>query len=147
MAHARETIRARVATMLTGLTTTAARVFQSRVYNVQESELPCLLIYTVSEDVAEVTLGDPRTLERVLTLVVEGKAQATADLDDTLDDIGQEVETALGGDPDLSIGVYDTLLETVEIDYSADGDVPVGSIVMRFLVTYRTAENAPGVIV
>jgi len=147
MAHARKTIREAVAGLVTGLTTTGSRVFQSRVYNVQETELPCLLVYTTGEQIEGDTLGEPRTLDRSLDLVIEGKAQAVADLDDLLDTIGEEVETAIGGTPALGINVDDTTIEAVEISFSGEGDKPIGSVLMRYKVLYRSNENAPGTII
>ena len=148
MAHARQTIRERVAAIVTGLTTTSTRVYQSAVYNVQESQLPCLLVYTRSEEITEAnTIAAPRQINRELELVVEGKAQATSNLDDLLDTIGAEVEAAVSNDPTLNINVMDTMLADVSIDYSVEGDKPIGSIAMRYRILYRTAENNPTSII
>lgn len=148
MVHARQQIRERVATIVGSLTTTGSRVHQSRVYNVQESELPCLLIYTVSEEVeGPQTIGQARRIVRVLELMIEGKAQATSTLDDTLDNIAAEVEAAIGADQSLGINVLDTLLASVEIDYTAEGDKPIGSISMRYAVTYITTESDPTTLI
>lgn len=40
MAHLREQIRDRVVTDLTGLTTTGSRVFRSRIYPLENNDLP-----------------------------------------------------------------------------------------------------------
>ena len=50
MAHLRQSIRERIATDVTGLSTTGSNVFQSRVYPVEDGSLPCLLVYTTSEE-------------------------------------------------------------------------------------------------
>ena len=47
--HIRQQIRERVGTTLTGLSTTGSNVFQSRVFNLEESNLPAIIIYTKSE--------------------------------------------------------------------------------------------------
>jgi len=147
MAHARQQIRESVATIVGSLTTTGTNVFQSRVYNVQETELPCLLIYTTDEEVSgPQSIASPRRIERVLELVIEGKARASATLDDTLDDIAAEVEVAMGADPTLNVNAVDSLLSSVAIEYSADAEQPVGSIVMRYSVAYITTENNPSVL-
>ena len=49
MSHVRQQIRERVATTLTGLTTTGSRVYQSRVYPLGPNNLPGLLVFTSSE--------------------------------------------------------------------------------------------------
>ena len=52
--HVRKQIRDRLVTLLTGLATTGSRVYKSRVYNLAPTyELPCLLIYTLEEDVTK----------------------------------------------------------------------------------------------
>ena len=62
MAHLRQSIRERIATDVTSLTTTGANVFQSRIFPVEESKLPCLLVYTTSEDSEVTEMASPRTL-------------------------------------------------------------------------------------
>ena len=48
--HVRQQIRERIGTTLTGLTTTGSNVFESRVYPLEDSKLPALIIYTKSEE-------------------------------------------------------------------------------------------------
>lgn len=142
MSHARQQIREAVATLVTGLTTTGSNVFQSRVYRLQASELPALLVYTNSETVerSHMTSG----LVRELTLRVEGIAKALADIDDTLDTIGAEVEAALGGQEPA--GVEDLVLQSADVTINGEGEQQVGAIVMDFLVRYRTNQAAPETI-
>ncbi len=146
--HARQQIREAVAGLVAGLTTTGANVFQSRVYNLQESELPGLLVYTTTETDSEPqSIGYPRRMLRVVEVVVEGKAQATANLDDTLDTISEEVEVALGADPALGLAAaIDTVHAGTDIELSGDADQPIGSVTMRFNVAYMVTEDAPGTI-
>ena len=47
--HLRQQIRERIGTTLTGLSTTGSNVYQSRVYQLEDSNLPALLIYTKSD--------------------------------------------------------------------------------------------------
>ena len=142
MSHARQQIREAVATLVTGLTTTGGNVFQSRVYRLQASELPALLVYTNSETVerSHMTSG----LVRELTLRVEGIAKALVNIDDTLDTIGAEVEAALGGQEPA--GVEDLVLQSADVTINGEGEQQVGAIVMDYLVRYRTNEAAPETI-
>ena len=55
--HIRQQIRERVGTTLTGLTTTVSNVFKSRVYNLEDSKLPAIIIYTKSEDSELLEMG------------------------------------------------------------------------------------------
>ena len=95
--HLRRQIREQVGTTLTGLSTTGSNVFQSRVYPMESAGLPGLCICTQNEDVSIDAMGATRKVGRDLELIVEGYATGS-NLDDTLDQIGKEVETALAGD-------------------------------------------------
>ena len=141
--HLRRQIRERVATDLTGLSTTGSNVFQTRIFNLEQSKLPCLLIYTEEESVEISTIGSPRNVSRDLSLVVEGYAAAKENLDDTLDQISKEVETAMANDIGINSLATDSFLTGVSISYSGDGSKPVGTIRMNYLVQYRNRENAP----
>lgn len=143
MTHARQQLREAAATLLTDLETTGVNVFQNRVYDVTESELPCLLIYTTNETIETETMAQYRTLHREVDLIVEGMAQAVSDIDDVLDLIGSEVEVAIGSDRTLSGTAKQATLESVEIGLSQVGEKPAGSIRMTYKVYYRTTENAP----
>jgi hypothetical protein len=141
--HLRRQIRERVATDLTGLSTTGSRVFQTRIFNLEKSKLPCLLIYS-EEEVAEISaMGNPRTVSRNLSLVVEGYAKATSNLDDTLDQISKEVETAMAGDIKINDLATDSNLQDVSISYSGEGSKPIGVIRFVYLINYRNPENTP----
>jgi hypothetical protein len=145
--HVRQQIREQVGTTLTGLTTTGSRVYQSRVYPLQVDLSPTLLIYTKSEVSEPIVIGSARTTERILTLAVEGYVKATTNSDDTVDTIAKEVETALATDTTLNGLAKDCYLESTEIDYNGEGELPVAVITLNFNVSYMTAENAPDVAV
>lgn len=143
--HVRQQIRERVGTVLTGLTTTGSNVYQSRVYPLSASNLPGLLIYTLSETSEPDVMGVQQGVERLLTLAVEGYAKATANLDDTLDTICKEVETAIAGDTKLNNLARNAFLTSTEIQLNGDGEQPIGVATMTFEVNYRTINNAPDV--
>lgn len=141
--HIRQQIREQVATTLTGLTTTGSNVFQSRVYHLQNSNLPSLLIYTTDETSEAVTIGSTRTFERILELNIEGYAKATSNSDDTVDTIAKEVEVALSSDVTLNGLAKDCFIESTEISYNGEGEQPLAVIKMIFAVHYTTAEGSP----
>ena len=126
--HVRQQIRERVGTVLTGLTTTGSNVYQS-----------------LSETSEPDTMGVQQGVERLLTLAVEGYAKATANLDDTLDTICKEVETAIAGDTKLNNLARNAFLTSTEIQLNGDGEQPIGVATMTFEVNYRTINNAPDV--
>ena len=144
MTHVRQQIREVVTAAVTGLSTTGARVFQSRVYPLEEADLPGLLVYSQSEPAAPATINTPRFLDRTYTLIVQAVAAATLALDDELDAICQEVEAALANPLAslLSLARVITLTGT-EFDLQGTAEQPVGTATMTFEVAYSTAEGAP----
>ena len=142
MAHLRQQIRERVATTLTGLTTTGSNVFQSRVYPLENTKLPCLLIYTREESSEPLDMGPPRTIEKRLSLVVEGYVKANSNYDDTIDTITKEVETALYGDRLINNLAKDSFLVSTDISFNGEGDNPLGIVVMIFEIPYHHTEGS-----
>jgi len=134
MAHARQTIREAAATLLTGLTSTGSRVFQSRMVP-QSTALPCLLVTTNDEEITPGTIGT--LLDRQLDLVITGVAKASG-ADDNLDTIAAEVETA------MSTFTYRNQLARIEVDFDEALEKPAGRIVLTFRVNYLTAAGSPG---
>jgi hypothetical protein len=141
MAHVRKTIRDAAKAALTGLTTTGARVFASRVYDLQESDLPGLRVYTNGESAAPSSAGVGHSVERVLELVIEACSKKASGLDDELDAMLEEVEVALGAGLAPAKSVE---LRRVEIEMQGEADKPIGVARMTFEVSYFTALGAPG---
>tara|TARA_R100001530_G_scaffold118766_1_gene85896 strand:+ start:46 stop:492 length:447 start_codon:yes stop_codon:yes gene_type:complete len=141
--HIRQQIRERVASDLTGLTTTGSNVFQSRVYPLSAGELPGLLIYTNSEESEPIEQGADRLLERTLRLSIEGYVEAIANSDDTIDTICKEVETALASDRTLNSLAKDCYLTSTDTSFEGTGDKPVGFVQMIFTIDYFTLEQSP----
>lgn len=142
MAHARKVIRDAVATILTGLNSSGSNVFPTRIYPVDDNNLPAICIYTLSED-SELTSVQPRKMARRLDLVIEAVAKANDVLDDTLDLIAEEIETAMALDYTLGVGAKDCVLASTKIAMRGEGEKATGSVVLTYSVMYRTlAANA-----
>ena len=141
MAHVRKQIRDAIVTAVTGLTTTGSNVFRSRIYPLEQSKMPGLCVFTRSEAVEFDTMTLARSVSRVLEVQVEAYVNATADYDNTLDQIAVEVEEALAANVTLSGLSKDVQVTSFEVDFSGDGERPVA--IGRFTVTveYRTVEN------
>lgn len=138
--HVRRQIRDAALAALTGLTTTSTRVYDSRVYDMQDANLPGLRIFTNNEDVGIASLGVSRLLHRDLELVVEACVKENDTFDDTLDLIIKEVETALAGG---LTGAKYVQLKRIEIEMSGEGEKPVGRARMTFDAPYITANGVP----
>ena len=142
MAHLRQSIRERVAADVTSLVTTGANVFQSRVFPVEDSSLPCLLVYTTSEESEITEIASPRPMTRILNVVVQGVVGA-AQPDDTLDLISKEIEVAMAADISINSLANNSFLSSTEIEFNADGVKPIGTVVLNYSVEYRNLDNAP----
>lgn len=138
--HARQSIREAVATAVTGLATTGSRVFQSRM-RAQES-LPCLLVTTNDESVDRV--GVENEMERVIEIQITGLAQSASGLDDTVDTIAEEVETAIGANPTFGGKVRGMQLSGIAVDFDDSLQQPVAAVTLRYRATYFTNAGTPG---
>ena len=142
MAHLRQSIRERVGTDVTGLSTTGSNVFQTRLYPVEAGSLPCLLIYSTSEESEVTEMASPRPMTRVLNIVIQGVVSATQP-DDTLDLISKEVEVAMAGDRSINSLANDSYLSSTEIEINAEGAKPIGIVRLNYVVEYRNLDNNP----
>ena len=145
--HIRQQIREKLGTTLTGLTTTGSNVYESRVYPLENASLPALIIYTKSETSEPIVIGTQRLMSRELSVVVEGYAKATSNFDDTIDTISKEVEEAISADRTLGGLAKDTYIESTEIEYTGDGEQPVGYVSLTFLTNYYVQETNPDIAV
>ena len=142
MAHLRQSIRERIGTLVTGLSTTGSNVFQSRVYPVEDGSLPCLLVYTTSEESEVTEIASPRPMTRFLNVTVQGVVGATTP-DDTLDTISKEVEVALAGDVSINNLANNSFLSSTTIEFNAEGAKPIGTVMLNYIVEYRNVDNNP----
>lgn len=152
-AHMRKQIRDQVVAIVTGLPTTGASVFASRRYPFQAHELPAIAVYAVSENSDAENMGGTRNLSRVAEIIIEGVAQDNSALDDTLDAMAKEIETAIGtaamnGASALRGLVRDMVLIESRMALQPDktSEAKTGSIVLTYRVPYRTRMADPTII-
>jgi len=147
--HVRKQLRDAVASVVTGLTSTGARVHKSRVLPLDRIELPALCVFARqdSPDYDNGAMGT--TVVRVLEVHVQGYARRLdgPQLEDSLDAMAAEVETALFADTSLGGLAHGVRLGPQVLEVDGDGDQDLGVIDMVFEVIYRTAEGVPGVAV
>lgn len=147
--HAGKQALDRIVTDVTGLVTTGANVFLSRLYPVEEAALPALLVYADNMEAIRdldamqgdgnrgVIFGLSATVEALVKEVTAGTAETTAWT------ILSEVQTALEGDNDLNSLAKDIKLESVEWERHGEGDKAVLSMKMDWTVIFRIKETAP----
>lgn len=145
MPHLRKSIRDAVVTALTGLATTGSSVYPTRTYPLDETKLPALCVYTISEDSAVDSMKvSTRGLARSLELAVEGMAVNNGGLDDALDQIALEVETAVAADPTFGGLCYDCSLSQTRVSVrGGESQKEIGSIILTFTLRYRTRASDP----
>ena len=150
--HLRRQIRDAAAAVLAGLATTGTRVHPSRRHPFQKHELPALAIYTVAEESALETMGAVSHLSREVDLVVEGVIQvnSTTALDDELDQIAAEVETALGSAIKNKASALRQLIRggylsrtQAALQPAKEAELRTGSVVLTWRVNYRTRSDDP----
>ena len=141
--HVRQQIRSAIKTLVTGLTTTGANVFDSPVHLLDPASLPSLQIYARSEGIEVHTLSAPRDILRTVEIVIAGTVKAVDVYMNTLDTINEEVEAVMSTDLSLGGLAMDIYLTTIEISYEA-GEQPIGRIEMSYNVEYRTNETNAG---
>lgn len=144
--HLRRQIREAAAAALTGLATSGNNVFQSRTHELQDAQLPGLRIYTNDEAIQLAELGLSRiySLERDLDLVVEACAKESADLDDKLDLMIKEIETAIAANQGIG-GAKWVQLKSINVEMEGEAEKQVGVARMTFQVRYNAALGAPDV--
>ena len=140
--HVRQQIREAVATVVTGLSTTGSRVYQSRMYELQETDLPCLTITTDGDTREYLSAHHPAQVEVNVNVRISGYARAISNLDDTLDTISKEVEVAMAGS---SLADFIELAGT-RIEESVAGNQPVGIVEMFYKIKTYVMNNAPDVV-
>lgn len=147
MSHIRQNVREAAAAAVTGLATTGTRVFKSRTLPLRQGDFPCLAVYARADvpDYSRASMGARSLVPRVIELHVQGFVKELDDetIEETLDDIAEEVEGALfdafpfGGAQGLEVGEQSLQVDT-------QGDESLGIIDMVFNVLYRAAEGTPG---
>lgn len=140
--HLHKQIRAALVTALTGLATTGSRVWANRLQPMQDANLPGLRIFADEERAEMLTATDDYVLRRELTVFVEACSKKVSGLDDELDLISKEVETALAG----GITVAGRDIEVLYTGMSFDDeqlDKPVGVKRMTFTVSFQAAAGTP----
>ena len=149
MTHARKQLRDAVASAVTGLTSTGARVFKSRNLPMGATELPALCVYA-RQDTPDYDAGAfGAIVVRVLEVHVQGYAARvdSEDLDARLDAMAAEVEEAIYADPTFGGLAHGTRMGAQVLEVDPDGDQSLGVVDMTFDVIYRTAEGAPSAAV
>lgn len=140
----REQICTAAAAALTGLPTSAARVFKSRTRAMEAIDLPGLRVYANDESISTSSMGIGRRRQHMLDLVVECCSKKTSAMDTELNAMVKEVIATLDANQGIGGAKY-VEPRRIEIDMDGDAEKDVGVARITFEVPYYTAQGAPDV--
>lgn len=147
MTHLRSGIRDAAVSAVTGLSTTSTRVYKGRNLPLTASEFPSLCVYARADapNYSDAAMGVRTIVPRVVELHIQGFVKDTDSsvIEDTLDAITEEVETALFAAFPLASALNMTLGEQT-LSVVDEGDESLGTVDIVFNVMYRSAEGSPG---
>lgn len=145
--HPRRLIRDAIVATLTGVTAAGSRVSKTRTEPSRDDELPIISVYTLGEPVDDKSAQTaPLELTRRPRVAIVARVLDTAavPVDDAMDAIALEIETAVARNPYLSgtAGENGAILSSTEIEIlsSDNGDPIVGVIRLIYSVTYYTLQ-------
>src|SRR5262245_29763898 len=138
MPHQREIVRKAVRDALIDRTDAKRRVTTTRVIPYRKTDCPAITVYTLTESVSEAENTAPRELTRELDVEIVGWVSEGPQMDDALDDLALQIETAIHADPTLGGAAGDMVMQSTEASVSKDGDCLLGLITLKYTATYRT---------
>lgn len=137
--HQRQLIREAAKAALLGKTAAGDRVYETRLIPYRRLELPALAVYALEEEVdSESARTAPRELARDLDLAIEGVVLPGENVDDALDALALQVETAIHADETLGGTASDAILTGTEIDILIDGEEEMGVVRLIYRTRYYT---------
>lgn len=140
--HKRTSIRDRIIVVLTGLTTTGANVFQSKIEGLSDAQLPALKVYCKDEELIDDTFSKGHSGIMSMELMIECIVKENTNYDDTLDLILEEIQAAMtterasGTLPTLAIDFYYSGLQEVEYEV---GEKDRGNQTIVYRIEYEQA--------
>jgi hypothetical protein len=133
--HQRQAIRTAIQNILSGKTSAETRVFRTRFTSFKRNELPAIGIYLLSET-SDAQDSAPREYLRKATVAIEGIVRVSDQPDDEVDDLAEEIETAMNVDPTLFGAASDSTLTATEMEVFENGDQHIGAIRLQYEIKY-----------
>ena len=146
MAHARNTIKTAFLNALAGVGTMDGDVIVDPIYPTDPAELPVLRLFIERDDLNEDGGEMGNEVGRDLVVIVEAVASASSGVANTLDTLCYEVEYEVHSDVALGALAFDLFLRSTEIDLDGEGENPVGTARMEWVVSYRTDRTDPDTV-
>jgi hypothetical protein len=144
--HLRTQVRDAALALVAALTTTGSNAFAGRPETrpLQAGELPGLLLYTNETESEEVSgQRGTRRIIHTCSLMIDGYAAGTGDVDKTLDTIEKEVRAALEAAPTLSGKCKDLVCIGAIKENDEEAEQPTWRVRMTWRCEYHTREGIP----
>ncbi|BFD45773.1 MAG: hypothetical protein DMENIID0002_04190 [Rickettsia endosymbiont of Sergentomyia squamirostris] len=109
--------------------------------------LMAITIFATNETITTSTISKPRSQDRILRITVEGYAKATTTVNVIVDNLAVQIEQLVASSQILKGLCKDCQLESTDINLNSEGDQPVAVVSLVFLVSYRTHEDQPEIII
>lgn len=135
--HQRTLIRDYVVAKMRGLVLDGDRVEGSRQLPITDTELPKVLVYTMSE-AAEEWNRSPLRVQRTLELVIDVCVSQHLFLDDQADMVGNAIEQLLMQDPSLGGLAVETIIARTDKAKVETTSVDLALLRLTFSVIYQT---------
>ena len=145
MSHKRQIIRDAIINQLKDNTDAASNVYSNRAKPLFDQFLPAILVYSKQENILEdqYNIDGHAPLKRDLEIAIEAVIIASDEFDQKLDDIAEQIESALDGF-EIETRKADLIkLKSTEIDYSIEGSKIYGAVRLTYSVIYRTEVKQP----
>lgn len=118
-----------------------ANVFRSRTKRLEASELPCVVVFALAENISLFNQS-PRRYKRTLQVKIEIATQGDDSIDEQIDDIADAIEAVFAKPENQFLG---QLAESVSLtgfdsELPTDGERRTGGGALSFDVTYYTEE-------
>lgn len=139
--HKRKLIREQIVSILKSNVTLVSSdyIFESRIEPIYESaKIPAIAVYT-KEESSESFKDGGQIYQRDLQVAVEMLVQGNSNIDDSIDAICEEIESALCSDEHSVTENYQSIeLTNTETAFLAEGRLPKAACRLTFLIRYET---------
>lgn len=142
--HARNTIRTQVANII-GSGVSTANVYTSRVYPLEKTDLPAIIVGHSGESLKEFASNIHEIRE--LDLSIDIYCKAVNSVHDELDDISSEIETALQADPQLELQIEDSYFLSFNVELVDVEEQPLAIGNMEWRCIYAIDRTDPNTII
>jgi len=145
MSHKRQIIRDAIINQLKDKTDVRNNIYGNRAKPLFDQFLPAILVYSKQENILEdqFNIDGYTPLKRDLEVAIEAVILGGDEFDQKLDNIAEQIESALDGF-EIETRKADLIkLKSTEIDYSIEGSKIYGAVRLTYSVIYRTEVKQP----